>query len=43
MQKVAEEVIEEERRAWPGCYEGGKLRVGGERRVQVLYGEADGI
>jgi hypothetical protein len=43
VQKVTEEVIEEERQACRGAIEEGKLGVGGERRVQVLYGEADGV
>jgi hypothetical protein len=43
LKKVAEEVIEEERRAWQGGYEEGKLGAGGERRVEVLYVEADGV
>jgi hypothetical protein len=43
LKKVAEEVIEEERQAWQGCYEEGKLGAGGERSVEVLYVEADGV
>ena len=43
LQKVAHDAIDRDRNEWKSCFEDGSLSPPGDRRVAVLYTEADGI
>lgn len=43
LQKVTQDAIERDRQDWKSCFEDGSLSPPGDRRVSVLYTEADGI
>ena len=43
LQKVTHDAIEIDRQKWKSCFEDGSLSPPGDRRVDVLYTEADGI
>jgi hypothetical protein len=43
LQRVTRDAIDKEKRDWHSCFADGSLSPPGERRVLVLYTEADGL
>lgn len=43
LQKVTQDAIDKEKGDWHSCFEDGSLWPPGDRRVPVLYTEADGL